>query len=68
MKALGTMPAALTSVSMPTGAASAPASLEPVVGFDAIMKVHEFLAAHFRQHGSKLVRAGYVNGLPAHTR
>ena len=28
------------------------------------MKVHEHLAAHFQKNGSKLVRAGFVNGLP----
>ena len=63
MKALGAMLAADVSVHA-DGGGKRPASLEPVVGFDAVMKVHEFLAAHFRQHGSKLVRAGYVNGLP----
>jgi RNA polymerase sigma-70 factor (ECF subfamily) len=63
MKALGAMLAADVSVHA-DGGGKRPASLEPVVGFDAVMKVHEFLAVHFRQHGSKLVRAGYVNGLP----
>jgi RNA polymerase sigma-70 factor, ECF subfamily len=28
------------------------------------MKTHEGLAIHFRKYGSKLVRAGFVNGLP----
>ncbi len=28
------------------------------------MKVHEKLAALFRAHGSKLLRVGFVNGLP----
>jgi RNA polymerase sigma-70 factor (ECF subfamily) len=28
------------------------------------MKLHEYLAAQFRTNGSKLLRAGFVNGLP----
>jgi RNA polymerase sigma-70 factor, ECF subfamily len=28
------------------------------------MKVHQSLADHSRKNGSKLVRAGFVNGLP----
>jgi RNA polymerase sigma-70 factor (ECF subfamily) len=63
MKALGAMLAADVSVHA-DGGGKRPAALKPVVGFDAVMKVHEFLAAHFRQNGSTLVRAGYVNGLP----
>ena len=38
--------------------------MQPVVGFDAVMKVHGYLAAHFRTNDSKLVRFGLVNGLP----
>ena len=63
MKALGAMLAADVSVHA-DGGGKRPAATEPVVGFDAVMKVHEFLAAHFQKNGSKLVRAGYVNGLP----
>ena len=63
MKALGAMLAADVSVHA-DGGGKRPASLEPIVGFDAVMKVNEFLAAHFRQNPSKLVRAGFVNGLP----
>jgi len=33
-----------------------------VLGFDAVMKLFERLAALF--HETKLVRAGFVNGLP----
>ena len=40
------------------------AAVEPIIGFDAVMKVHERLAALFRENGSKLVRAGFINGLP----
>jgi len=63
MKALGAMLA--TDVSAyADGGGKRPASLEPVVGFEAVMKGHEFLAAHFRQNPSQLVRAGCINGLP----
>ena len=63
MKALGAMLAADVSVHA-DGGGKRPAAMEPIVGFDAVMKVHERLAAHFRKNGSKLVRAGFVNGLP----
>jgi len=63
MKALGAMLAADVSVHA-DGGGKRPAALKPIVGFDAVMKVHERLAAHFRKNSSKLVRAGFVNGLP----
>ncbi len=63
MKALGAMLSADVSVHA-DGGGKRSAALEPIVGFDAVMKVHERLAAHFRKNGSKLVRAGFVNGLP----
>ena len=63
MKALGAMLAADVSVHA-DGGGKRPAALEPIVGFDAVMKVHENLAARFRKNGSKLVRAAFVNGLP----
>jgi RNA polymerase sigma-70 factor (ECF subfamily) len=63
MKALGAMLAADVSVHA-EGGGKRPAALKPIVGLDAVMKVHEHLAAHFQKNGSKLVRAGYVNGLP----
>jgi RNA polymerase sigma-70 factor (ECF subfamily) len=46
------------------GGGKRPAAREPVFGFDAVMKVHEYLAGLFRNNASKLVRAGFVNGLP----
>ena len=46
------------------GGAKRRAATEPIVGFDAVMKVREFLAAHFRNNGSTHVRARFVNGLP----
>ena len=63
MKALGTMLAADVSVQA-DGGGKRPAIMKPVLGFDAVMKLQERLAAHFRKHGSKLVRAGFINGLP----
>ncbi len=63
MKALAAMLAADVSVHA-DGGGKRSAAMEPTVGFDAVMKLHEYLADHFRKNGSKLVRAGFVNGLP----
>ena len=41
-----------------------PAAPEPVLGLDAVMRLQGYLAEWFRGHESKLVRAGFVNGLP----
>jgi len=63
MKAL----AALLSADVSThadGGGKRPAAMRPVVGFDAVMKVHEKLAVLFKHHASKLVRSGFINGLP----
>ena len=46
------------------GGGKRPAATEPVLGFDAVMKLHEYLAGWFRNNESKLVRAGFINGLP----
>ena len=63
MKALAAMLAADVSVHA-DGGGKRPAAMQPIVGLDAVMKAHEYLADHFRKNGSKLVRAGFVNGLP----
>jgi RNA polymerase sigma-70 factor (ECF subfamily) len=63
MKALGAMLAADVSVHA-DGGGKRSAAMRPVFGFDAVMKLHEYLAAHFQKNDSKLVRAGLVNGLP----
>jgi RNA polymerase sigma-70 factor, ECF subfamily len=63
MKALGAMLAADVSLHA-DGGGKRPAAPEPIFGFEAVMKVHEYLAAVFRNNVSKLVRAGFVNGLP----
>ncbi|MGE5512027.1 MAG: sigma-70 family RNA polymerase sigma factor [Bacteroidota bacterium] len=63
MKALGAMLAADVSVHA-DGGGKRPAATKPIIGFEAVMKAHAYLAALFRKNGSKLVRAGFVNGLP----
>src|SRR5690606_10665868 len=63
MKSLGAMLAADVSVHA-DGGGKRPAAMEPIFGFEAVMKVHEGLAALFRKSGSQLVRVGFVNGLP----
>lgn len=63
MKALGSMLAADVSLHA-DGGGKRPAATAPIFGFDAVMKAHEFLAGIFRTNASKLVRAGFVNGLP----
>jgi RNA polymerase sigma-70 factor (ECF subfamily) len=63
MTAIGEMLAADVSIHA-DGGGKRPAALKPIVGFDAVMKVHQILADIFRKNPSKLVRAGFVNGLP----
>jgi RNA polymerase sigma-70 factor (ECF subfamily) len=63
MKTLSTMLAADVSVHS-DGGGKRPAAMRPIVGFDAVMRVHRNLAALFRKNGSKLVRAAFINGLP----
>jgi RNA polymerase sigma-70 factor (ECF subfamily) len=63
MKALGAMLAADVSAHADGGGKRA-AAMKPVIGFDAVMKVHQYLVDHFWKNGSTLVRAGFVNGLP----
>jgi RNA polymerase sigma-70 factor, ECF subfamily len=63
MKALGEMLAADVSIHA-DGGGKRPAAMKPIVGFDAVMKAHEWLAALFKKNRSKFVRAAFVNGLP----
>lgn len=63
MKAIGAMLAADVSVHA-DGGGKRPAATEPVVGFDAVMKLQGYLAAFFHKNASTLVRVGFVNGLP----
>lgn len=59
MKALGAMLAADVSLHA-DGGGKRPAATEPLLGIDAVMQLHE----RFRKYVSKLVRVGFVNGLP----
>ncbi|HZP68923.1 MAG TPA: sigma-70 family RNA polymerase sigma factor [Pseudolabrys sp.] len=63
MKTLAAMLAADVSVHS-DGGGKRPAAMKPIVGFAAVMRVHERLAVLFRKNGSTLVRTGFVNGLP----
>jgi RNA polymerase sigma-70 factor (ECF subfamily) len=63
MSALGAMLAADVSVHA-DGGGKRPASPDPILGFDEVMKLHAYLAKQFQTHQSKLVRTGFINGLP----
>jgi RNA polymerase sigma-70 factor (ECF subfamily) len=63
MNALRAMLAADVSVHA-DGGGKRPAATAPIFGFEAVMKVHEQLAQLFLVLGSKLVRIGFINGLP----
>jgi RNA polymerase sigma-70 factor (ECF subfamily) len=63
MEALRAMLAEDVSVHADGGGKRAAAGA-PIVGLDAVMKLQERLAALFRDNGSQLVRAGFINGLP----
>jgi len=63
MKALGAMLTADVSVHA-DGGGKRPAFPKPILGFDAVMKLWEKLAALVRHNPSKLVRVAFINGLP----
>jgi len=63
MKTLANILAADVSVHA-DGGGKRTAVMQPVFGFDAVMRLHELLAEYFRKNGSTLVRTGFVNGLP----
>ncbi|WP_412022772.1 sigma-70 family RNA polymerase sigma factor [Burkholderia cepacia] len=63
MRALGAMLAEDVSLHS-DGGGKRTAAGKPVFGFERVMKVHEYLAELFATHASKLVRAGFINGLP----
>ena len=46
------------------GGGKARAATQPTVGLDNVMQVHAALASIFAQHMSRLVRYGFINGLP----
>lgn len=63
MKALGAMLSA-DVIAHADGGGKRPAAAQPVLGFDAVMTQYEQVAAWLRTHASKLVRVGFINGLP----
>jgi RNA polymerase sigma-70 factor (ECF subfamily) len=63
MTALGAMLAADVSVHA-DGGGKRSAAMRPIIGYDAVMKAHRVLADLFRKNASKLIRTGFVNGLP----
>lgn len=63
LQALGTLLAADVSL-YADGGGKRPAAVQPIIGFDAVMKLHEQLAQLLRTNRSTLVRAVFVNGLP----
>jgi RNA polymerase sigma-70 factor (ECF subfamily) len=40
------------------------AALEPIVGYDAVLQLHEVLGRLFAREPSQLVQLGYIDGLP----
>jgi RNA polymerase sigma-70 factor (ECF subfamily) len=63
LKALGEMLAADVSV-YTDGGGKRPAATQPILGHAAAMRLLGSLAVLFQKQGSKLVRAGFINGLP----
>jgi RNA polymerase sigma-70 factor, ECF subfamily len=63
MTALGTMLAADVSIHS-DGGGKRPAAPAPILGFANVMQVHKALAVLFRKHASRIVRVGFINGLP----
>ncbi|MDP0926341.1 sigma-70 family RNA polymerase sigma factor [Paracoccus onubensis] len=63
MKVLGDMLAADVSFHTDSGG-KRPAAKRPIIGFDAVLNLHEYLSAHYLKNGSALLRVGLVNGLP----
>lgn len=63
MSALVAMLAADVSVHADSGG-KRPASLDPIFGFDEVMKLHAYPARQFQMHQSKFIRTSFINGLP----
>jgi RNA polymerase sigma-70 factor (ECF subfamily) len=63
LKALGAMLTADVSVHA-DGGGKRPAFAQPILGYEAVMQLHEKLAGVFRSQPSTLVRVAFVNGLP----
>ena len=63
MQRLGAMLAADVSLHA-DGGGKRSAATRPILGFEAVMRVHTGLAALFARQRSELVRTAFVNGLP----
>lgn len=63
MTALGGLLTADVSVHA-DGGGKRPAASRPILGLEAVLRLHESLAVVFKAGGSKLVRVCFVNGLP----
>jgi len=63
MQALGALLTADVSAHA-DGGGKRPAAMQPLLGFDAVMKQYEQVAVWLRENGSTLVRVGFINGLP----
>lgn len=63
MAALAAMLAADVSVHA-DGGGKRPAATEPIFGFYQVLELHRSLATLFERHGSELVQAGFISGLP----
>ena len=61
IKTLGIMLAADVSIHA-DGGGKRPAATQPILGFDAVIKLHELLRPLFLK--TKFVRAAFINGLP----
>jgi RNA polymerase sigma-70 factor (ECF subfamily) len=46
------------------GGGKVTAATQPIFGIDRVMRLHAGLARHFTEHGSRLVRYAFINGLP----
>ncbi|OJH34939.1 sigma-70 family RNA polymerase sigma factor [Cystobacter ferrugineus] len=46
------------------GGGKKPAAMEPIIGLDKVMALHARLARILAKQGSRLVRYGFINGLP----
>lgn len=46
------------------GGGKTPAAMEPIAGFDNVMRLHTSLALIFAEKMSQMVRYGFINGLP----
>jgi RNA polymerase sigma-70 factor (ECF subfamily) len=46
------------------GGGKKPASLQPIIGIDNVVQFHASLAAIFAKSMSRMLRYGFVNGLP----